>query len=133
MAQNPTTKPARRAASALMVSLGTFFLTAVPILALFGFQSLTLLIPLITAIAVGRYVWVHADGVPNHPATFIFYGAVLLGGTGFAAGFFGPMILTPEANQGPLLGIFVTGPAGVLIGAIAGLVYGLIKSRPGER
>ena len=38
--------------------------------------------------------------------------ALLLGGIGFAAGFFGPMLLAPEANQGPLLGIFITGPAG---------------------
>jgi len=43
----------------------------------------------------------------------------------------GPMILAPKANQGPLLGIFITGPAGVLIGAVAGLVAGLIKSRRG--
>ena len=37
-------------------------------------------------------------------------GAGILGGIGFAAGFFGPIILNPEANQGPLLGIFITGP-----------------------
>jgi len=46
--------------------------------------------------------------------------------------FLGPMILAPEANQGPLMGLFITGPAGVLIGAIAGLVYGLVKSRRAE-
>jgi len=33
------------------------------------------------------------------------------------------MILAPEANQGPMLGLFITGPAGVVIGAIAGAVY----------
>lgn len=32
------------------------------------------------------------------------------------------MILTPEANQGPMLGIFIIGPLGVIAGAIAGLV-----------
>jgi hypothetical protein len=37
-------------------------------------------------------------------------------------GFFGPMILTPEANQGPMLGIFITGPLGLLVGAIAGAI-----------
>jgi hypothetical protein len=39
---------------------------------------------------------------------------------GFVGGFFGPLILTPEANQGPLLGIFITGPLGFLTGAAIG-------------
>ena len=42
--------------------------------------------------------------------------AVILGVIGFVLGFHGPMILTPDANQGPLLGIFITGPLGVLLG-----------------
>jgi hypothetical protein len=46
-----------------------------------------------------------------------------LGAVGFAAGFFGPMLLEPDANQGPLLGIFITGPAGFLLG----LVYGIVR------
>jgi len=54
-------------------------------------------------------------------------GAGILGGIGFAAGFFGPIILNPEANQGPLLGIFITGPLGVVIGGIAGLVWGFVR------
>jgi hypothetical protein len=50
--------------------------------------------------------------------------ALLLGGIGFAAGFFGPMIFSPGANQGPLLGIFITGPLGFL----AGLGWGIFKA-----
>lgn len=50
-------------------------------------------------------------------------GALILGGLGFVAGFFGPMILAPQANQGPMLGIFITGPAGAVLGAIAGAWY----------
>ncbi|HEY4366814.1 MAG TPA: hypothetical protein VGN07_06225 [Steroidobacteraceae bacterium] len=46
--------------------------------------------------------------------------ALMLGGIGFAAGFFGPIALNPEANQGPLLGIFITGPAGALAGYLLG-------------
>jgi len=42
----------------------------------------------------------------------------ILGGVGFAAGFFGPMIFVPEANQGPLVGIFISGPAGVVVGFV---------------
>jgi hypothetical protein len=130
MTQNHPMKPARRAALALMMFLGTYFLTAIPVMVLFEFQGFTFLIPLIAAAAVARYVWVHADDMPKHLAGSILYGAVLFGGVGFTAGFFGPMIFAPAANQGPLLGIFITGPAGVLMGALAGLVYGLVRSRP---
>jgi hypothetical protein len=49
--------------------------------------------------------------------------ALLLGAIGFAAGFFGPIIFKPDANQGPLLGIFITGPGGFLIG----LAYGIFR------
>ena len=58
----------------------------------------------------------------------VFKGALLFGGIGFCAGFFGPMVLAPDANQGPLLGIFITGPLGAVLGAIGGFVYG-IKQR----
>jgi len=132
MTHDPATKPARRAASALMIFLGAYFLTATPILVLFGFQGLTFLMPLVAALAAGRYAWVHAYNMPRYLVAFIFYGAVLFGGAGLAAGFFGPMIFTPEANQGPLLDLLITGPAGVSIGAISGLVYGLVKSRREE-
>ncbi len=43
---------------------------------------------------------------------------------GFVLGFVGPIVVTPDANQGPLLGIFITGPAGFVLG----LVFGLVKS-----
>jgi hypothetical protein len=46
--------------------------------------------------------------------------ALALGGTGFAAGFFGPIALNPEANQGPLVGLFITGPLGALGGLLLG-------------
>ena len=52
-----------------------------------------------------------------------FFGAIIVGGIGFIAGFFGPMIFTPSANQGPMLGIFITGPLGVLLGLVGGLIY----------
>ena len=52
------------------------------------------------------------------------YGALILGGIGFAGGFFGPIIFAPDANQGPLLGIFITGPIGFVAGGILGAVFG---------
>jgi hypothetical protein len=54
-------------------------------------------------------------------------GAVVLGGIGFLLGFVGPMILTPDANQGPMLGIFITGPAGAVLGAIGGAIAAAMR------
>ncbi len=48
--------------------------------------------------------------------------ALTLGGVGFVCGFFGPIALDPDANQGPMLGLFITGPGGALFGLFAGLV-----------
>jgi hypothetical protein len=49
-------------------------------------------------------------------------GALAVGGIGFVLGFFGPMLVMRDSNQGPLIGIFVTGPLGAVIGAIGGAV-----------
>lgn len=53
--------------------------------------------------------------------------ALLLGVTGFIIGFFGPiligMLVGSQANLGPLWGIFVLGPVGVLLGAVTGFFF----------
>ena len=48
----------------------------------------------------------------------------LVGGLAFLAGFVGPILLTPDSPQGPLLGIFITGPLGAVAGAVLGLIIG---------
>lgn len=55
--------------------------------------------------------------------------AIVGGGAGFILGFFGPMIIAPGANQGPLLGIFVTGPMGFILGWPLGFTYWFVKTR----
>ena len=55
--------------------------------------------------------------------------ALLVGALGFCIGFFGPAIFMPDANQGPLIGIFVLGPFGAVIGALVGLLVGYLKTR----
>jgi hypothetical protein len=49
--------------------------------------------------------------------------AVILGAIAFAVGFFGPLVWAPDANQGPLLGIFITGP----LGFVFGLGWGVLR------
>lgn len=51
--------------------------------------------------------------------------ALLLGATGFFAGYFFPLWRTPYASAGPLLGIFFAGPLGFIAGLATGL---LVKS-----
>ncbi len=47
----------------------------------------------------------------------------VVGALGFAGGFFGPMIFMPSSNQGPLLGIFITGPLGFVVGWLLGMIF----------
>lgn len=54
-------------------------------------------------------------------------GGCLLGSIGFAAGFIGPMIFMPESNQGPLFGIFISGPGGFVLGCVLGAVTSLVR------
>ena len=56
--------------------------------------------------------------------------ACMVGGIGFIIGFVGPMVFTPESNQGPLLGIFITGPLGFIIG---GAIGAYVDWRRGKR
>jgi energy-converting hydrogenase Eha subunit B len=55
--------------------------------------------------------------------------ALALGFIGFIGGFVGPIIFTPEANQGPLLGIFITGPLGFVVGGLGGLLWAWLGPR----
>jgi hypothetical protein len=50
------------------------------------------------------------------------WGGTLVGGVALLAGFVGPLIATPAATLGPLLGILLTGPLGFVVGALGGVV-----------
>lgn len=45
----------------------------------------------------------------------------------FLAGFVGPIVFTPGANQDALLGIFIPGPLGFLAGCVAGFAWTRLK------
>lgn len=59
--------------------------------------------------------------------------AFLFGSIGFVVGFFGPMLIAfligSEANLGPLWGIFILGPGGVIVGSVVGAFVGYKKIR----
>lgn len=86
-------------------------------------EPIRVAIPLTCAIIAAIVVWRTMSTKPRRPLAFIVLGAILGGSIGFAGGFFRPIIFAPDANQGPLLGLFITGPLGVLAGAIGGGIY----------
>jgi hypothetical protein len=59
--------------------------------------------------------------------------ALLLGSIGFVVGFFGPMLIAvlvgSDANLGPLWGIFILGPGGLILGFFVGAFVGYKKTR----
>jgi hypothetical protein len=84
-----------------------------------------LVIPVVAAalaLVLGRITWKSTSGFgesvrqADAPRGAMALGALIVGAISFAAGFFGPMIFDPGANQGPLLGIFITGPLGAFVG-----------------
>lgn len=88
-------------------------------------QWVASLTALLCAVLAGRFVWTRSADPGRSPLVAMTYGALALGGIGFCVGFFGPLLLAPEANQGPLLGLFITGPLGFVLGAIGGFLYWL--------
>lgn len=110
---------------AVLAFFGTWFMAWMLMLVvpLGGQAWIGSLVALAAAIYVARKVWNGTADGASSVAMMAGLGAVALGGLGFVVGFFGPMIFAPQANQGPMLGLFITGPAGVVIGAIAGAIY----------
>jgi len=47
----------------------------------------------------------------------------------FLPGFIGPMLFAPGSNQGPLLGLLITGPLGVLLGVVWGLARAASRAK----
>jgi len=84
---------------------------------------------ILAAISVSRYVWRQTGSLHAGLARSILLGAAVIGGIGFSAGFFGPILFTPGANQGPLLGIFITGPLGFILGGVGGAIYWFARER----
>jgi hypothetical protein len=73
-------------------------------------------------VTMGLLCWWAA--LARQPATRTRIGASwragwVLGAVGLTLGFFGPLLVTPKANLGPLLGILITGPGAFVLGALA--------------
>ena len=76
---------------------------------------------LVAAAGVAQYTWRHKSWAPQGLVRCVILGAIVTGGIGFSAGWFGPMIFDP-GSQGPLAA-FITGPLGFLVGSLGGAFY----------
>ena len=85
------------------------------------------IIALVIAVLIGWFLWLITKDVTSKFADRLFISALIIGVIGFAIGFIGPIIFKPDANQGPLLGIFITGPLSFVFGLISGGIYWRIK------
>lgn len=82
---------------------------------------------LVCGLLAGGAAWQATAAAPPGLGRAMIKGAGLFGLIGFLGGFVGPMLFAPDSNQGPLLGIFITGPGGVVLGALAGAVWSLLR------
>ncbi|HEX7071375.1 MAG TPA: hypothetical protein VF190_11240 [Rhodothermales bacterium] len=94
-----------------------------------GSGWVALIVSLASAGTAGYLVWTRMSDVSSDAVRSTLMGALIVGGIGFTLGFFGPLLLAPDANQGPLLGIFITGPLGAVAGAIGGFVRWIVVER----
>jgi len=60
-------------------------------------------------------------------ASYTLAGTIVMGFAGFICGYFGPLVLSPDATAGPLVGIFITGPLGAFAGALVGAAGALAR------
>jgi hypothetical protein len=86
-------------------------------------DGLSIALSLPVSFITGWYVWKSTAGERMGVGFAMLSGALIIGGLGLSIGFLGPAIFDPSANQGPMLGIFITGPLGFVLGAIGGFIY----------
>jgi len=90
---------------------------------------------LLVAAGVAWYVWTHTASPPASFLGSVLLGAFVVGGIGFSAGYFGPLLFTPSSpgNLGPMIGVFITGPLGLILGAAGGGVRWYARERPVDK
>jgi hypothetical protein len=85
------------------------------------FTVLLYLFAIIPAYFAGRGFWRLLKKEGHMTFWWIARGGIILGGLGLIGGMVIPIILD-MGNQGPLIGIIVTGPGGLVVGVFAGFV-----------
>lgn len=87
------------------------------------------IISVLVAAEVGWIAWsrsVSLQTLAGRPLA-VALGAILLGGLGFAAGFYWPLIFLPDSLQGPIFGAVGAGFIGLFLGALIGTLFWRIR------
>lgn len=71
--------------------------------------------------------WQLTSGQRARKSIAIVGGASIVGGIFFTLVFLGSMAIIKDTSQGPLVGIFIATPLGVILGAIGGYQYATSK------
>ena len=101
-----------------------FFQVFFPLFFPFAFnQPMTLIVSILIALIICFCIWMVLVHFSGPTISKILKIGLITGGIFFVLGYVGPILLFPGANQGPLLGIFITGP----LGLIAGVIYWAFK------
>ncbi len=79
-------------------------------------------VALIAGIIIGAVMVYGSGGRKGSDFEPILFWGVAIGGICFIAGFIGPLYIGPESPQGPLFGIFMSGPGGALLGCTIGIM-----------
>ncbi len=69
------------------------------------------------------FTWKLVSGEKANTIAAIIGGALILGGLFFIIGFLVPMVISKDTSQGPMIGIFIAAPLGLIVGAIGGYLY----------
>ena len=114
----------------IAVGIAAYFCALFPLRLLYpeAGKMATHSISLFTACLYIALIWLFTRKSGNEIIVKIILIGIVIGAVGFIIGFIGPLVISPEANQGPLLGIFITGPLSFLGGILAGLFYWYYKS-----
>ncbi len=84
---------------------------------------------LLASSAFTYFTCLRSTAFPPTRLVAVALGAFVTAGFSFSAGFFGPMLISPDSLHAPLLGIFLTGPLGFLFGAVGGYIYWSARHR----
>jgi hypothetical protein len=90
-------------------------------------RQMTLVVSILIALAACLCIWLVLVYFSATTISKILKIGLITGGISLVLGYVGPILLRPDANQGPLLGIFVTGPLGFIVGLVAGVIYWAFK------
>jgi hypothetical protein len=124
-----------RAVIACVVAVSVFFFVFwVPCSVLFVHEvpGLAFSVSAVCAFFAARSVWRRLATAQGGLLAAMATGGLVVGAVGFVVGFFGPMVWAPDANQGPLLGLFITGPLGFVAGAVGGWIWWAARRRRAE-